>query len=175
MPSHFKDRLASALRDRKWIQKDLADRLHVKPPTVSRWLSGENIPRTGVAHSIARELGISPEWLLNGDPAEKSMRLREDAPGELLGKLGVSTDLPTVAESSSSPLAMSAQFLPPPSPGERAVMVAARSLNSAQTARYLADVLEDRETPAATRYQHANRLLYLLSEKLEKENPAHHS
>lgn len=56
--------LRAALKARGWKQKDLARRLSVTPPTVSRWLSAERVPDRAHMRKLQRVLGLSPEvWM----------------------------------------------------------------------------------------------------------------
>lgn len=65
----WNERLTQA-REAKGIHKrKLSQAVSVSPPTVTDWESGE-IKAIDAAHllSVARELDVSPEWLLTGSP-----------------------------------------------------------------------------------------------------------
>ncbi len=56
------------LANRQGLQQvDIASRLGVKPPRVGNWFQGRNMPRKAERVALARLLGVTVEWLIEGD------------------------------------------------------------------------------------------------------------
>lgn len=66
------ERRLKSVRDRADIgQKDVADTLGVSAGTVSRWESGDVVPRDDVLLKLADYFGVTPAWLRYGqEPRE---------------------------------------------------------------------------------------------------------
>lgn len=64
--SGVKDRLIRARSARGWSQQTLADKSGVAAAQISRYESGRSAPRPEVIARLARAIGISFEWLLEG-------------------------------------------------------------------------------------------------------------
>lgn len=52
--------LRKALVKKGWTQRDLARRLGVSPPTITRWLSGERVPDRVNMGKLRKLLGLNP-------------------------------------------------------------------------------------------------------------------
>lgn len=65
--SHFSIILAAAMQNREFTQSDLAKNAETSQSNISRYLSGNGMPRAEELQRIARALGVSMEYLLTGD------------------------------------------------------------------------------------------------------------
>lgn len=65
------DRLKYSLKIRKLTQKEFAQRTNITESAMSRYISGERVPRADTLVSICRELGVSADWLLGMTESEK--------------------------------------------------------------------------------------------------------
>lgn len=69
----FAARLIQALNNAKYPQHGrgvmLAQRMGVTSKAVSKWLSGESLPRAAMMKNIAKALNVDPLWLQHGDEA----------------------------------------------------------------------------------------------------------
>lgn len=63
----IKDRLIKAMRLRGLTGAELAKKSGLNKSSVSRYLNGENIPRSPTIGKMAEALGVSPVWLLGYD------------------------------------------------------------------------------------------------------------
>lgn len=77
------ERIAARRRELgKMSQGEVARRARLKPPTISRYESGERLPTGDALVALARALQTSPEWIMTGqDPqaaADPLAPLRED-------------------------------------------------------------------------------------------------
>lgn len=85
--SAFSIKLATAIAAAGKRKGKLARAVGVSPLTMSRYLKGTTTPKQEVLQALARELNVSPTWLLSGDSirAEKhddeqgSSLVREEA------------------------------------------------------------------------------------------------
>ena len=71
----FGERLAGLLVERGLTQVRLARRLHTSQATISRWLTGESMPRAGILRRLAEEMGVRYAWLLDGEGARNEDRI----------------------------------------------------------------------------------------------------
>lgn len=62
----FAWRLTSLASRRGLQQVDIANRLGVKPPRVGNWFQGRNMPRKAERVALAKLLGVTVEWLIEG-------------------------------------------------------------------------------------------------------------
>ena len=74
MPETFADRLEQAMRERGLKQVDLlhiaaAEQVKLGKSQLSQYVSGKTIPRSGVLEFLARALGTTPGFLLEGRDA----------------------------------------------------------------------------------------------------------
>lgn len=60
------------MRELNLKQVDLINQLGVSKGTVSKWISGLNIPSSEVLPDLARVLNTSPQWLIKGDGVDQS-------------------------------------------------------------------------------------------------------
>lgn len=60
----IKDRLNEALQKRKMTAADLASKTGINKSSISRYLSGENIPRSLAIGKMAKALDVNPAWVL---------------------------------------------------------------------------------------------------------------
>ena len=60
----IKDRLNEAMRLRQTTVSELAKKSGLSKSSVSRYLSGENIPRSIAIGKLATALNVSPTWIL---------------------------------------------------------------------------------------------------------------
>ncbi len=70
MKTNFDKRLRAALDEAGMSRAELARRLGVGVPELSRWLAGVSAPDVYQFQRIARILGLSYEYLLDGDGPE---------------------------------------------------------------------------------------------------------
>lgn len=54
------------LKERHMTQKELAARIHVQEPTLSKWMTGQRQPSAYALLRISRVLGVSMEMLMEG-------------------------------------------------------------------------------------------------------------
>ena len=59
-----KDRLNEALKYRSLTASQLAEKSGVNKSSVSRYLSGERIPRSDAIYKMATALNVDPSWIL---------------------------------------------------------------------------------------------------------------
>lgn len=64
----FKDRFREARKARKLSQGDIAEENRVTPQAVSGWERGTEMPSIDKLTTIARQVGRTVDWLLDGDP-----------------------------------------------------------------------------------------------------------
>lgn len=64
----FKDRLMDARLAIGFSQRQLAQAVNVSAAQISRYESGDAIPRPGVAKRLAEHLGVTTKWLVSGPP-----------------------------------------------------------------------------------------------------------
>lgn len=62
----FMDRVESVLKERKWTQKELAESLNLRRPTLSDWKKNGAVPAGDICIKIAEYLNVSVEWLISG-------------------------------------------------------------------------------------------------------------
>lgn len=76
----IKDRLNEAMQLRGMNATELAQKTGLNKSSVSRYLSGENIPRSLAIGKMANALGVNPAWVLGYDvPMEEgSPQIRID-------------------------------------------------------------------------------------------------
>ena len=60
----FRLRLRELLDERKWSQKELAERCGTTAATISRWLSGTNVADVQGVISIAKAFNVTTDYLL---------------------------------------------------------------------------------------------------------------
>ena len=65
------DRLSEMLIKRGMTQKEFAEKVGVTQATMSRYISGNRIPRATVVTEMAQILGVSLGYLMGEDEAEK--------------------------------------------------------------------------------------------------------
>lgn len=63
----IKDRLNEAMRLRGLTGSELAEKSGLNKSSVSRYLNGENVPRSLAIGKMAKALDVSPAWLLGYD------------------------------------------------------------------------------------------------------------
>lgn len=54
------------LKHSKMTQHELAARIHVPDPTLSKWMTGQRQPSSYALLRISRELGVTMEQLMEG-------------------------------------------------------------------------------------------------------------
>ena len=62
------ERLTELLRERKMTQKQLAELIGVTEATVSRYMSGERTPKSGILANMATALHTTSDYLLGQEP-----------------------------------------------------------------------------------------------------------
>ena len=60
----IKDRINEALQMRGMTASELAKKSGIAKSSISRYLTGENVPRSIAIEKIATALNVSPTWLL---------------------------------------------------------------------------------------------------------------
>ena len=63
---YFMDRVESLLKEKKLTQKELAEDLNLRRPTLSDWKKNGAVPAGDICIRIAEYLGVSVEWLVTG-------------------------------------------------------------------------------------------------------------
>lgn len=62
------ERLTELLRERNMTQKQLAELIGVTEATVSRYMSGERTPKSGILANMATALHTTSDYLLGQEP-----------------------------------------------------------------------------------------------------------
>ena len=62
-------RIAALRRESGWSQAELAERIRVSPSAMGMYEQGRREPPVEVLVSLARELGVTVDFLLTGQPA----------------------------------------------------------------------------------------------------------
>lgn len=70
--SDIRDRIIKRMRDLNLRQVDLINLLGVSKGTVSKWISGVNVPSSEILPDLAGVLNTSPSWLIKGDGVDRS-------------------------------------------------------------------------------------------------------
>ena len=65
--------IAAKRKEKRLIQKELAERLKVTDKAVSKWETGRGMPDVSVLEELSRELEISVSEILNGKEVERDM------------------------------------------------------------------------------------------------------
>jgi transcriptional regulator with XRE-family HTH domain len=60
----FPERLRQLRKSRKWLQKDLADRVGVNPSTVARWETGQHEPDLTTMQKLALIFDTNTDYLI---------------------------------------------------------------------------------------------------------------
>jgi transcriptional regulator with XRE-family HTH domain len=63
----FMDRVEQILKQKKLTQKELAENLSLRRPTLSDWKKNGAVPAGDICYKIAEFLNVSPEWLITGN------------------------------------------------------------------------------------------------------------
>ena len=63
----FKDRLTEALNYRNMTASELSKKSGLDKGSISRYLKGENLPRTNAIGKISEALHVNPAWLIGYD------------------------------------------------------------------------------------------------------------
>lgn len=72
----FMDRVESILKEKRLTQKELAEDLGLRRPTLSDWKKNGAVPAGDICIRIADYLGVSVEWLVTGKEAALSSEER---------------------------------------------------------------------------------------------------
>ena len=64
-------RIAALRRESGWSQAELAERIRVSPSAMGMYEQGRREPPVEVLVSLARELGVTIDFLLTGQPANQ--------------------------------------------------------------------------------------------------------
>lgn len=73
---YFMDRVESLLKEKRLTQKELAEDLGLRRPTLSDWKKNGSVPAGDICLKIADYLGVSMEWLLTGKESSLSTEER---------------------------------------------------------------------------------------------------
>jgi transcriptional regulator with XRE-family HTH domain len=82
----FIERFEKLLKAKSLSQKDLADMLEIRRPSISDWKKNKSFPYADVAVKIAKILGVSVEYLITGKDG------LSDEERELLGAYNLLND-----------------------------------------------------------------------------------
>jgi len=63
----FSERLETLLKQNKITQKELAEYLNIRRPSISDWKKDGSYPRVDIAIKIAKKLGTTVEYLITGE------------------------------------------------------------------------------------------------------------
>ena len=66
----FSDRLDKVLKEKKITQKELAEKIGIRRPTISDWKKNGACPPIDIALRIADFLSIDCRWLVTGEESE---------------------------------------------------------------------------------------------------------
>ena len=66
MNEEVRDRIIQKMKELNLKQTDLIKALGLSKGTVSKWVSGTNIPSASVLPDLAKTLHTTPDWLING-------------------------------------------------------------------------------------------------------------
>lgn len=72
----FMDRVEMVLKQKKLTQKELAEELGLRRPSLSDWKKNGSVPAGDVCLKIANYLNVSVEWLICGTENELSKEER---------------------------------------------------------------------------------------------------
>lgn len=67
----FGKRLLELMADNNETTYSLAEHLHLSPPTISRYTTGDIAPKIPTIQSIAEKFGVNPAWLMGTEGAAK--------------------------------------------------------------------------------------------------------
>ena len=76
MTETFMDRVETLLKEKRITQKEMADTLSLRRPTLSDWKKNGAVPAGDICLKIADYLGVSVEWLISGKEAGLSTEQR---------------------------------------------------------------------------------------------------
>jgi transcriptional regulator with XRE-family HTH domain len=81
MPTEtFPQRLRKAMSQNRLSQSDVARAVGYTPTAVWNWLQGNTLPRVETLTALAGSLGVSEDWLRNGESSQAEQgRAREEA------------------------------------------------------------------------------------------------
>lgn len=65
--AHIGEKIKIARESKGWTQSELAEKLSIEPPSVSRWESGKTNPKPKQIPKIAEALGRSVDWFQDTD------------------------------------------------------------------------------------------------------------
>lgn len=80
----FKDRLRQLMEEHGYSGRSLGRVIDVAHPTVYSWLDGKTRPRAENIESMANIFGVTPAYLLYGDPGTSSPQTLEVEDGEII-------------------------------------------------------------------------------------------
>ncbi len=72
MRSSISERLASLMKEKNMMQKELAERAGVTEAAVSHYVKGDRCPRASVLARLADALGTTSDYLLGGDAEDSN-------------------------------------------------------------------------------------------------------
>lgn len=172
MPLTLGKRIDAAMRELDISDKDLADDLGVSLSTISRWRRDLTKPRPSEVRALETRLKSAPAW-----NEEESLRVREEheipesRTSTLLNnpETGASNtqDAPATARSPSPTM----PTLPPPTPNERVLELAAEGMDPAGVANLIRRTLIDEQIPKSQRLRLARRLSLNLIQRIDRELP----
>ena len=67
----FGDRLKSAIKSRKYTQKNLSDLIRIDQDTLTNYIKGKTKPNAEVISRICNALQVSTDWLLTGNDIQR--------------------------------------------------------------------------------------------------------
>lgn len=65
--SDIRDRIIKKMKEAGLRQIDIINALSVSKGTVSKWVSGTNVPSSEILPDLAKLLNTTPDWLIKGD------------------------------------------------------------------------------------------------------------
>lgn len=71
-------RIAALRREANLSQSELARRLKISPSALGMYEQGRREPSAGTLVALARELGVSTDYLLTGSPREREQAALQD-------------------------------------------------------------------------------------------------
>lgn len=86
------DRIKAIRKNAGLKQAEFADKIGIKPNTVTSYETGLRVPSDTVILSICREFGVSETWLRTGEGEMYRVQSEDDELGKIFAEVGASND-----------------------------------------------------------------------------------
>lgn len=84
----FSQRLSQTIMDRKMTLTDLAVKTGISKPSLSMYMSGDNVPRPEYMTRLAKALDVEEDWLIEMEEKKNLCNLKVDEAAKLMGRNG---------------------------------------------------------------------------------------